>query len=631
MRIGSHYVNGEGTSFCVWAPFRSTVEVHLVAPEQKRIPMKRNDSGYWVATATGVEPGAEYFYLLDGRVDRPDPASRRQPRGVHGPSEVVRPNDIYIDDDGYRPPTLTDLVLYELHIGTFTPDGTLDAAREKLPYLRDLGISGVELMPVAHFPGQRNWGYDGVYPFAVHTAYGGAAAFARFVEAAHYYGIAVFLDVVYNHLGPEGNYLSDFGPYLTKYYSTPWGAALNFDDEHSDHVRGFFIENLRFWLEDLHVDGLRLDAVRAMLDTSAVHILSELSAEAERISIQTGRKRILIAESLMNDSRVITSRERGGLGLQYEWLDDMHHALHAKLTGERTGYYIDFGDTESLRRAFADAYVLSRTYSHYRKRTFGNSAEQCAPRQFVVYAHNHDQIGNRPHGDRLASLLDLETLKLLAGSIILGPYTPMIFMGEEYGETAPFQYFVSHSDPGLIESIRTGRRKEFRAFFEESDEPDPQSRVSFDRSRIDLSKHSGSERGRILHAYYREIIRLRHEVAAMPPDEPTIRAVLGSPEDRPAGHDPYAIPLRARLSVESTDDIVAISRATAEGLIVLLLNFSDTDTEAEFAREESFFRVLFDSSDERWGGPGMKNGLHIQPSEPVWLNRKSVLLLQEES
>ncbi len=630
MRIGSHHTKGEGTSFCVWAPFRSTVEVHLVAPDERRISMEQDEDGYWAVSGTDVEPGAEYFYLIDGRVDRPDPASRRQPRGVHGPSEVVRPIDLYVDDDTYRPPTLNDLVLYELHVGTFTPEATLDAARERLPYLRDLGISGVELMPVAHFPGQRNWGYDGVYPFAVHTAYGGAPAFARFLEAAHYHGIAVFLDVVYNHLGPEGNYLADFGPYFTEYYKTPWGAAFNFDDEYSDHVRAFFLDNLRYWLEDLHVDGLRLDAVHAMLDTSAVHVLSELSAEAERISIQTGRRRTLIAESLRNDSRVITPRERGGLGIQCEWLDDMHHALHAKTTGERTGYYVDFGDTESLRKAFADAYVLSRTYSRYRKRTFGNSAEHCAPRQFIVYAQNHDQIGNRPHGDRLAARVDLETLKLLAGSIILGPYTPMIFMGEEYGETAPFQYFVSHSDPGLIESIRAGRRKEFAAFFAGTDGPDPQSRASFDRSRIDLSKHSERKRGRTLHAYYKEVIRLRHQVASMPPDEPTIRAVLGSPEDRPSGYDPYAIPLRARLSVECGDDIVAISRATSNGLIVLLLNFSNIDSEAEFAREESFFRVLFDSSDARWGGPGMKNGLHIQPSEPVWLNRKSVMLLQEE-
>ena len=631
MTIGSTFVPGAGTSFHVWAPNSTRVEVHLVSPENRRITMESDDAGYWYTHDNEVEPGAEYFYTLDGKIDRPDPASKRQPRGVHGPSAVIRPQDIAVDDDGFHPPALADLILYELHIGTFTPEGTFGSAAAHLDYLKDLGINAVEIMPVAHFPGRRNWGYDGVYPFAVHSAYGGAAGLAGFVEAAHAKGIAVYLDVVYNHLGPEGNYLADFGPYFTEFYSTPWGEAINFDGPHSDHVRRYFIENLRYWLEDFKIDGLRLDAVHAMLDTSAVPILAELSAEAERISIRSGRKRILVAESLQNDSRVISPRDRGGAGIQAEWLDDLHHSLHTYVTGERDGYYIDFGDIEQIRKAFAEAYVLSRTYSHYHKRTFGNTAADRMPKQFVVYSQNHDQIGNRARGDRLTTLVDFETQKLLAASVLLSPYTPMLFMGEEYGETAPFEYFVSHSDPDLISSVRTGRKEEFSHFFsDDRNVPDPQSVDAFERSRIDLNKASGPPKHATLFRLYRELIRLRRYVADLPPDEPTIQAVLGPPEDQPADFQYDAIPLRARLSVESEDEVIAIARATAEGLIVVLLNFASEVREAHFERNDAFFQVLFDSSDDRWKGPGMKNGLHVQPTEPIWLNPRSAVLLQEQ-
>ncbi|MFP4642851.1 MAG: malto-oligosyltrehalose trehalohydrolase [Spirochaetales bacterium] len=631
MTIGSTYIPGSGTTFRVWAPNRQSVEVHIVSPENRRISMDNDEEGYWHATDTRVEPGAQYFYTLDHRVDRPDPASRLQPRGVHGPSEVIRPHDAVIEDDGFQPPTLADLILYELHVGTFTPAGTFSAAAAHLDYLKDLGINAVELMPVAHFPGQRNWGYDGVYPFAVHTAYGGPAGLAGFVETAHAKGVAVYLDVVYNHLGPEGNYLRDFGPYFTDFYSTPWGEALNFDGPYSDHVRRYVIENLRFWLEDFKVDGLRLDAVHALFDASAVPILSELSAEAERVSIRSGRRRILIAESLQNDSRVITPRDRGGAGIQAEWLDDLHHSLHAYVTGERDRYYVDFGELEHIRKAFAEAYVLARTYSHYYKRTFGNSAADRLPRQFVVYTQNHDQIGNRARGDRLAASADLETLKLLASSVLLGPYTPMLFMGEEYGETAPFEYFVSHSDPDLIHAVRTGRKEGFSEFLQKDETvPDPQSAEAFERSKIDLGKASASPRNACLFRLHRELIRLRRYVAALPPDEPTIRAVLGPPEDLPADFEYDAVPLRARLSVESEDDVIAIARATSEGLIVTLLNFASQVRQAHFERNDAFFQVLFDSSDNRWSGPGMKNGLHVQPAEPIWLNPRSAILLQEQ-
>ena len=604
-----------GTRFRVWAPDKGSVAVRIVSPREAIVPMTRDAQGYWTVTIADVLPGAEYFFRLDDTLDRPDPRSLLQQRGVHGPSTVVDTSLLEPDDTRYRPKAFEDQVLYELHVGTFTENGTLEAAAERLDYLADLGITAVELMPLAHFPGTRNWGYDGVYPFAVHAAYGGPAGLSIFVAQAHARGIAVILDVVYNHLGPEGNYLHDFGPYFSSRYSTPWGEALNFDGPHSDEVRQFFLDNVRQWFEVFHIDGLRLDAVHAMFDTSARPILAELSELAEHISLKTGRERFLIAESLMNDSRVIRPRHQGGLGLTAEWLDDLHHALHARVTGERTGYYVDYGGSDMVEKSLSQAYALSRTYSKFWQRTFGNTATDCAPHQFVSYIQNHDQIGNRADGARIATLASFEAQKMLASVILLGPFVPMLFMGEEYGETAPFEYFVSHSDPDLIASVRAGRRAEFAESFQNRTPPDPQAPATYATSRIS-PEETRTPRQHTLHALYRRLIELRTETRGKALADPLL------PENNPTLHTSH--------SVERTEDLIAVSRQTEDGLVVVLINLGENDETADFTGVELSFRCVLDTAAREWGGPGSLNNTHISAQESIRIRAQSVILLSQE-
>ena len=451
--LGAIYLGDGRCSFRVWAPRAQQVEVRIVAPGQRIIPLRRDERGYHEVVAESVDPGTRYFYRLDGESERPDPASRFQPEGVHGPSQVVDSRFSWGDAGWFGLP-LRDYIIYELHVGTFTGEGTFAAVVTHLEQLKELGITVLELMPVAQFPGSRNWGYDGTYPFAVQNSYGGPDGLKHLVSACHQRGLAVVLDVVYNHLGPEGNYLGDFAPYFTDRYRTPWGPAVNFDGAHSDEVRRFFIENALSWVTEFHVDGLRIDAVHAILDFSAKPFLQELAeavhAQAERLN----RRIYLIPESDLNDTRLIRAPEVGGFGLDAQWNDDFHHALHTLLTGERTGYYEDFGEIRHLVKGFREGFVYSGEYSPYRRRRHGNSSRSLPAHRFVVFAQNHDQVGNRLRGDRLSHLVSLEALKLAAGVILLSPFIPLLFMGEEYGEIAPFEYFVSHSDPGLIEAVR---------------------------------------------------------------------------------------------------------------------------------------------------------------------------------
>lgn len=445
--------------------------------------------------------------MANGR-ELPDPASRFQPDGVHGASAVVDTKLFAWKDAGFRGHSLRDFVIYELHVGTFTPEGTFEAAIARLEDLAELGITAVEIMPIAQFPGTRNWGYDGAFPFAVQNSYGGPAAFQGFVDAAHTAGLSVILDVVYNHLGPEGNYLGQFGPFFTDRYSTPWGEAINFDEAESDPVRSFFIQNALYWLTDFHVDALRLDAVHGIFDFSAHHILAELKEKVAERSAALGRKLHLIAESDLNDSRLLHGRERGGYGLDAQWSDDFHHALHVLLTGERNGYYADFGSLEDLCAVLREGWRYTGQYSIFRKRRHGNSPAGLAAERFVVFSQNHDQVGNRAAGDRLASLLDYEGLKLAAGVTLLSPFLPLIFMGEEYGETHPFQYFTSHGDPDLVAAVRKGRQEEFARFTWQVEIPDPQADATFERSVLDWSLKD-AEPNRSLRSFYRTLISIR--------------------------------------------------------------------------------------------------------------------------
>jgi maltooligosyltrehalose trehalohydrolase len=591
------------------------VDLCLLSPKEKIIAMSPMASGYFQTVSEEATPGTRYVYRLHDRdsqavLDRPDPASRRQPEGVHGPSEVVSSRFDWEDKDWAGVP-LSRMILYELHVGTFTASGTLEAVIEHLQRFNDLGITAIELMPVAQFPGVRNWGYDGVFPFAVQQSYGGLIGLKRLVNACHLSGIAVILDVVYNHLGPEGNCMKDYGPYFTDSYKTFWGAAVNFDGPHSDPVRRFFIEDALFWVGECHLDGLRIDAVHAMPDFSARPFLSELSEAVHDAAKKQGRAVHLIAESGLNDTRVIRPEESGGYGLDAQWNDDFHHALHALLTGEKGGYYSDFGGLDHMRRAFQSGFVYQGEYSLYRGRRHGNRSGTIPAERFVVFSQNHDQVGNRANGERLCHILSFEKLKLAAALVLLSPYVPLLFMGEEYGETAPFLYFISHSDDGLINSVREGRKREFSAFDWEVEPPDPQAVSSFKASKLDhrLCKEG---RHRLMVEYYKELTLIRQ----------TVDALFG--------------PSRHRMDVRSIPekDVLFLTRWGEVDEAALFFHFSDFRAGLPVNLTAGEWRRRFDSGDTAWqgegGGPDILsfNGSPIELSLSPW---SALLLIRRKS
>jgi maltooligosyltrehalose trehalohydrolase len=596
IKIGAQYAGQGSCEFIVWAPQAHEVAVRLVSPEIGMIPMERDEWGYWRAKAEGITPGQRYFYRIDEDENRPDPASHFQPLGPHGPSEVVAHGDFAWSDRDWTGIPQERLVIYELHTGVFTPEGTFDAIIPRLPELRALGVTAIELMPVAEFPGERNWGYDGVYPFSAHHAYGGPAGLKRLVNACHEAGLALILDVVYNHLGPEGNYLSRFGPYFTDKYQTPWGSALNFDGAWSDGVRNYFIENALHWLGVYHIDGLRLDAVHAIHDMSARHFLQELAERTAEFSERHGRKFLLIAESDGNDPRILRPREMGGFGLDAQWLDDFHHSLLTLLTEERNGYYGDYGQVAHYVKALRDGFVYSGEYSKHRRRRHGASSADRPGGQFVVFARNHDQAGNRMLGERLSKLVSFDALKLAAGVVSLSPFIPLVFMGEEYAEEAPFLYFVSHGDADLIRAVREGRKAEFRAFQWAGEPPDPQALETFLRSKLDWERRNHG-RGRALREFYRELFRLRRETPALAALDKNSLEVHGLEEPR----------------------LVLLRRWSAENRVFIVMNFDRR--EAIFnAPPSGGWKKLLDSADEEWEGPGAFLPEFIEQDRPLTIN-----------
>ncbi|MEE6272146.1 malto-oligosyltrehalose trehalohydrolase [Georgenia sp. MJ206] len=497
----------------VWAPSAGAVELDLTT-DGVRLPMTAEEGGWWTAPRS-VGGGTDYAFRLDGGPALPDPRSPWQPAGVHGPSRAFDAHEYSWSDADWGGRSSLGAVMYELHIGTFTPDGTLDAAIERLDHLVDLGVEMVELMPVAAFPGAHGWGYDGVALYAVHEAYGGPGALQRFVDAAHGRGLAVCLDVVYNHLGPSGNYLGEFGPYFTDRHETPWGAAVNLDGADAGPVRAFIVDNALRWLRDFHLDALRLDAVHALIDDSERHVLAELADAVAELEAQAGRPLSLIAESDLNDAVMVTPTAEGGRGMTAQWDDDVHHALHATLTGERHGYYVSFGSPQTLRKALTETFVHNGEYSEFRGQEWGAPVpEDVDTRRFVVFASNHDQVGNRALGDRPTRVLSPGQLAVSAALVVLGPYTPMLFMGEEWGARTPFQYFTDHAEPELAEAIREGRTREFGShgwaelYGGEVEVPDPQAPSTVAESRLDWSEPERPEHARLL-AWYRDLIALR--------------------------------------------------------------------------------------------------------------------------
>ena len=475
--------------------------------------MERGSGGWWSGPA--ADDGADYAFSLDGGPARPDPRSPWQPHGPHAPSRVVDHDLFRWSDASWRPPALEDGLVYEMHVGTFSPEGTFDGAAARLSHLVDLGVSHVQLMPVAEGPGSRGWGYDGVDLYAPHHAYGGPDGLKRLVDACHGRGLAVVLDVVYNHFGPAGNYIAEFGPYFTDRYRTPWGPAVNLDGPGSDEVRSFLLDNAIHWLQDYHMDGLRLDAVHALHDASAVHFLEELSARVGALGRELGRRLILVAESDLNDPRVVRGSERGGYGLDAQWSDDFHHALHSVLTGERTGYYEDFGSLSDLAKALRNAYVYDGRYSVHRGRRHGRVPDGVPGHAFLAYMQTHDQVGNRARAERSAALMSTGRLKVAAALVLTSPFVPLLFQGEEWGARTPFPYFTDHDDPVLAENVRTGRRREFAGFGWSPEEiPDPQAESTFAMARLDWEELQRAPHASLLE-WHRDLIRLRRETKTL--------------------------------------------------------------------------------------------------------------------
>ncbi len=510
-----------GLPIVVWAPDATRVEAVLPGRDDERVPLTPGEGGTW---SFALPADTDYLLAVDGGTPRPDPRSPRQPHGVHGASRTFDTSAHAWRDGAWDGGTVLGGVIYELHVGTFTPGGTLDSAIERLDHLTALGVDTVELMPVVPFPGDRGWGYDGVSLYAVHEAYGGPAALQRFVDAAHARGLAVCLDVVYNHFGPSGNYAPLFGPYFTDKHHTPWGKAINLDDAGSEGVRAFIVDNALRWLRDFHLDALRLDAVHALVDDSPRHILAELADAVADYTEQTGRPATLIAESDENQVATITPTAEGGKGLDGQWADDVHHALHAWLTGERFGYYVDFGTEETLRKAFEQVFVHDGGFSTFRDRDWGAPVPDDVERsRFVTFTQDHDQVGNRGLGDRPAARLEPEQVAAGAALLLLSPFTPMLFQGEEWGTTTPFLFFTDH-EAELGAAVTQGRRTEFAGhgwaelYGEDAVIPDPQSADTLAASRLDWDERTDPRHARML-AWFRTMIRLRHEHLGRPGQE----------------------------------------------------------------------------------------------------------------
>ncbi len=577
-KIGAVYTSDE-CEFIVWSPFSKSIDLYL-SDEDEKVRMKKDSDDYWKVSVKDIKAGKNYYYLVNGN-KRGDPASNFQPDGINGPSRIIDHTSFNWQDNDYTPVQLKDYIMYEFHTGTFTPEGTFEAAAGKLDYLEDLGITAIEIMPVAQFPGDRNWGYDGVYPFAPQNSYGGPEGLKMLVNEAHKRGMAVILDVVYNHLGPEGNYLQEFGPYFTDKYKSLWGNSVNFDQAYSDHVRNYFIYNAIYWLSNYHIDALRLDAVHAINDFSAYPFLAELASEVEKFSESSGKKRYLIAESDLNDVKVIRTRDEYGFGCNAQWSDDFHHSIHTLLTQESDGYYSDFGSPENLARAIKNNFVYDGQYSPHRKRKHGNSPAEYPYYKFVHFIQNHDQVGNRAFGERLSELIPFEGLKLAAGALIISPSLPMLFMGEEYGENNPFLYCVSFIDENLNQAVKKGRSEEFTSFNWEGDIPDPHIETTFTKSKLDWAKIKSNNHKALL-AFYKDIIRKRKTIPAL------------------ADYD------RRDTNTDSFKElkIVTMERQKNSSRLFALMNFSEKQLTTEFRFPSGVWKKILDSSEKKWNGPG---------------------------
>ena len=549
-------------TFRVWAPKAKTIGVKI---ENTIHRMDRTSGGWWQKDVPNAGPGTDYAFVIDGNESSiPDPRSAWQPHGVHRPSRLLDHQSFHWTDAQWQPPPLPSAIIYELNIGTFTPEGTFDAAQARLAYLKDLGITHVELMPVNAFPGERGWGYDGVDLFAPHEAYGGPEALKHFVNACHEHGLAVLLDVVYNHLGPSGNYLAKFGPYFTHLHNTPWGDAVNLEDAGSHEVRRFFCDNALMWLRDYHIDGLRLDAVHAYMDRSAIHFMEQLGTEVRALEAETGRFHVVIAESDLNNPRFVEAIEAGGYGMDAQWSDDFHHALVTVLTGDCSGYYSDFGSIADLAKALKSIFVYDGIYAPHRDRIHGRPVENLPAWRFLGYSQNHDQVGNRAKGERLSYLVNEGRAKIAAALVFTAPFVPMLFQGEEWAASSPFQYFTDHEDAELGRLVSEGRKKEFATFgWNPDDIPDPQNEQTFLRSKLKWEERSQPQHAEML-TWYKELIALRKKY----PD-----LTNGSLEDVEVDfseNEKWLVLRRGKLEIISNLGSSSLKRQVNEGANILL-------------------------------------------------------------
>jgi maltooligosyltrehalose trehalohydrolase len=588
MHVEATYHNNS-CEFTVWAPNHKSVQLTL-ENAKRTIPLKKIEKGYWTSTVEGVKPSETYRYQLDSQTPKPDPASHFQPNGVFGPSMVVDHEAFNWTDTDWRGLELKDLIFYELHVGTFTPEGTFKAMLERIKELADFGINSIELMPVSQFSGQRGWGYDGVFPFAVHNSYGTPENLKMLVNECHRQGLAVFVDTVYNHIGPEGNCLNDYAPYFVSSRMTTWGPTLNLDEALSGGVRNYFLENTLHWFRDYHLDGLRLDSILWMHDSSPRHFLQELNQTVQAHAEETSRRLYMIAETGFNEPQVLTPAEQGGWGFNGQWLDDFQHSLFSQLTGESKSYYRNFTELEHFTATLTDSYVYVGKDQAFRRPRPKESYRWIPAWQLVVFCQNHDQVGNRLLGDRLTTLAGLEAAKVAAGLVLLSPYVPLLFMGEEYGETAPFMFFSNYSGKELADAIREGRRKEFAEFNWQGEVPDPQSIESFNKSKIDWQRRYTDE-GKKIAAYYKALIQLRKKV-------PTFQATEK----------------RNLKSIQNQQGkVLFIEKSRGESKAALLANLGKEKQRFEFQTGESYVKVL-DSTDALWGGKGADLPAKFEPS-----------------
>lgn len=563
--------------FTVWAPNADDVQLILSNEKEDLIKMQKDEDGYWTCISNAGK-GSRYKFQLNGKIQRPDPASKSQPDGVHEASEVVDPSQFNWKMNKWNEIPVEKMILYEIHPGTFTEQSNFEGIISKIPYLKELGINAVEIMPVSQFPGNRNWGYDGVYPFAVQNSYGGPEGFVKLIDAMHEAGIAVVLDVVYNHMGPEGNYLNDYGPYFTDKYKTPWGSALNFDDAYCDHVRNYFIQNALMWFRDYKIDALRLDAVHAIMDFGAKHFLQELGEECEKAGKAAGRKFQLIAESDLNDIRMVKTRPDGGFGMDAQWLDEFHHAIHAYLTGEKKGYYSDFGDFENIVKTYEQTFVYNGNYSKHRKKKYGSNASGLPSSRFLTFTQNHDQVGNRMAGDRTSAILSFEALKLFAASLFVSPYVPLLFMGEEYAADTPFQYFVSHTDPELVEAVRQGRKREFESFNWQGETPDPQGEKTFKDSTLKWDFQNGNKASML--QCYKDLIHLKNNHPVLSVNDKT----------------------GMKVQADKNKNLIILTRMNGENQVKCFLNFGKETQEID--HDLNGFELILNTADKKYSGPG---------------------------